>query len=60
KQKYPDVVKVYYIGHSLSDAFSKEFCGGPHVGHLLEIGKFRITKEEAVGAGIRRIKAAID
>ncbi len=60
KEKYPDKVKVYYIGHSLDGAFSKEFCGGPHVNHLLEIGKFKIIKEEAVGAGIRRIKAAVE
>ena len=60
KEKYPDRVKVYYIGHSLNDAFSKEFCGGPHVNHTLEVGKFRIIKEEAVGAGIRRIKATAE
>lgn len=60
KEKYPPVVKVYYVGHSLEDAFSKEFCGGPHVSHTLEVGKFRILKEEAVGAGVRRIRATVE
>ncbi len=55
KQKYPDIVKVYFIC-----PISAEFCGGPHVGHTGEIGKFKIIKEEAVGAGARRIRAALD
>lgn len=59
KEKYPDKVKVYYVGHSIPDAFSKEFCGGPHVDHTAIIGKFKITKEESVGAGMRRIKAIV-
>ncbi|MBI2025137.1 MAG: alanine--tRNA ligase [Candidatus Harrisonbacteria bacterium] len=60
KQKYPDRVRVYYAGHSLEDAFSKEFCGGPHVTNTLVIGKFKILKEEAVGAGVRRIRATVE
>ncbi len=60
KQKYPERVKVYYAGHSLEDAFSKEFCGGPHVDHTLVIGKFKILKEEAVGSGVRRIRATVE
>lgn len=60
KQKYPEHVKVYYVGHSLADAFSKEFCGGPHVSHTLEIGKFKIIKEEAVGSGVRRIRGVVE
>lgn len=59
KEKYPDPVNVYYVGKSLEDAFSKEFCGGPHVTHTGEIGKFKIAKEEAVGSGVRRIRATI-
>ena len=60
KAKYGDVVKVYYVGPSLKEAISKEFCGGPHIDHTGKIGRIRITKEEAVAAGIRRIKATID
>lgn len=53
-EKYPDIVKVYSIGE-----VSKELCGGPHVAHTSEIGTFKIKKEEASSAGIRRIKAVI-
>ncbi|MFH1473014.1 MAG: alanine--tRNA ligase [bacterium] len=59
-QKYPDEVSVYYIGPSLADAYSKEFCGGPHVENIGTLGHFKITKEEAVSAGIRRIKAVLE
>lgn len=44
----------------LKNAFSIEFCGGPHVEHTGVIGKFKIQKEEAVSAGVRRIKAIIE
>lgn len=60
KEKYPDRVKVYYVGHSIADAFSKEFCGGPHVERTGLIGKYKITKEESVGAGLRRLKAIVE
>ena len=53
-EKYPDIVTVYSIGD-----VSKELCGGPHVSHTKEIGKFKITKEESVSSGVRRIKAII-
>lgn len=59
KERYPENVKVYYAGNSLEDAFSKEFCGGPHVEHTGTIGKFKIKKEESVGTGIRRIRAVV-
>ncbi len=59
KEKYPERVKVYYVGESLNKAWSKEFCGGPHVKNTLEIGDFKIVKEEAVGAGARRIKGVL-
>jgi len=59
KEKYPDNVKVYYIGNSLEDAVSKEFCGGPHVTHTGEIGTIKIIKEEACSAGVRRIRAIV-
>jgi alanyl-tRNA synthetase len=60
KAKYGDPVKVYVMGHSIDDCFSKEFCGGPHVDHTAKVGKFRIVKEEAVAAGIRRIRGVVD
>ncbi len=54
-EKYPDVVTVYSIGN-----ISKELCGGPHVKNTKEIGIFKIKKEEASSAGVRRIKATIE
>lgn len=69
--KYPDMVSVYSVGpmHAteenpdIPNAFSLEFCGGPHVTNTKEIHaegrKFKIQKEEAVAAGIRRIKAVL-
>ena len=60
--KYPDLVSVYFIGDQKS-WFSAEFCGGPHAattGELGESGKtFKIQKQENVGAGLKRIKAAL-
>ncbi len=60
KEKYADQVTVYYIGDSLQSAWSKEFCGGPHVSNTSEIGHIKIAKEESVGKGVRRIKAVLD
>ncbi|MBI2476114.1 MAG: alanine--tRNA ligase [Candidatus Taylorbacteria bacterium] len=58
-EKYGDQVSVYYIGRDLKIAYSKEFCGGPHVKNTGLLGVFKITKEEAVSAGVRRIKAVL-
>lgn len=65
-EKYPETVTVYYIGEgadengtNIASAFSKEFCGGPHVKNTAELGVFKIQKEEAVSAGVRRIKAVL-
>ena len=59
--QYGEKVKVYQIGNKDSGVFSIEFCGGPHVQNTSELkGKFVIKKEEAVSAGIRRIKAVLD
>jgi len=58
--KYPDMVSVYFIGDNLDSAISKEFCGGPHIDHTGLIGTFKIQKEEASSAGVRRIKAVIE
>ena len=59
--KYPERVSVYSVG-PLESVFSIEFCGGPHVEHTGELAKsgtFKIQKEEAVSAGVRRIKAVL-
>ena len=57
--KYGDSVNVYFIGDSLETAYSKEFCGGPHISSTSELGTFKILKEEAVSQGVRRIKALL-
>ncbi|MFA6338872.1 MAG: alanine--tRNA ligase [Candidatus Paceibacterota bacterium] len=59
-EKYGDMVKVYTIGNEELGIFSREFCGGPHVSNTSELGSFKITKEEAVSAGVRRIKAVLE
>jgi alanyl-tRNA synthetase len=61
KGKYPDTVSVYFISPdgTLPNAWSKEFCGGPHVTHTSEIGGIKILKEEASSAGVRRIRFAL-
>jgi len=64
--KYPDTVSVYFIGRAPTgplrgdSAFSIEFCGGPHVANTSELGHFKILKEEASSAGVRRIKAVLE
>jgi len=59
-EKYGDEVSVYFTGKDLQSAYSKEFCGGPHVKNTKElIGTFKILKEEAVSAGVRRIKGIL-
>ncbi|OGE79411.1 MAG: hypothetical protein A2751_05245 [Candidatus Doudnabacteria bacterium RIFCSPHIGHO2_01_FULL_46_14] len=60
KAKYGSKVKVYYIGKDLETAWSREFCGGPHVSHTSEVGKFKILKEESASSGIRRIRAIVE
>ena len=66
--KYPNMVSVYSVGPAgasqenprFEKAFSIEFCGGPHVGNTSELqGTFKIQKEEAVAARIRRIKGIL-
>ena len=58
--KYGDEIDVYYIGDSLKEAFSKEFCGGPHVSNTGILGRFKIIKDEAISSGVRRIKAILE
>ena len=70
--QYPDQVSVYSVGPAtatsadpkFSEAYSIEFCGGPHVENTRELGangaQFKILKEEASSAGVRRIKAVLE
>ena len=68
EDKYGAKVKVYTVGDPnqtpnadmASATFSMEICGGPHVEYTGLIGKFKIKKEEASSAGIRRIKAVVE
>lgn len=57
--KYGEKVKVYFVGGEEAP-YSKEICGGPHVTQTGELGRFKITKEESSGAGVRRIKAVLE
>lgn len=60
-EKYGEVVSIYTVlDPATEEVVSLEFCGGPHVEHTGLIGKFKIQKEEAVSAGVRRIKAVIE
>lgn len=54
REKYGDKVSIYKIGD-----YSIEYCGGPHVAHTAQVGTFKIIKEEALGAGTRRIRAIL-
>jgi alanyl-tRNA synthetase len=59
-EKYPDVVKVYKVVAPDGTVYSQELCGGPHVKNTGVLGHFKIVKEEAVSAGVRRIKAVLE
>ena len=52
--KYGERVKVYTMGD-----YSCEICGGPHAANTGDLGTFKIKKEEASSAGVRRIKAVL-
>ena len=54
EERYGDQVSVYSIGN-----FSKEICGGPHVQNTIDLGVFKIKKEESSSRGVRRIKAIL-
>jgi len=60
-EKYGSEVRVVAVGaedeNHITDAFSREFCGGTHVNRLGSIGGFKIIKEESISAGVRRITA---
>ena len=61
--KYGPKVKVYSVGRPGEEPYSKEICGGPHVGRTSELGaggrRFKIVKEEACSAGVRRVRAVL-
>ncbi|MDR2543421.1 MAG: alanine--tRNA ligase [Treponema sp.] len=59
-EKYESQVKVYTIGNSVSDFFTKEVCGGPHVQRTGSLGTFKIQKEQSSSAGVRRIRAVLE
>jgi Alanyl-tRNA synthetase len=52
--KYNDIVSVFEV-----PGYSKEICGGPHAANTGNLGRFKITKEEACSSGVRRIKAEL-
>lgn len=54
EEKYGEKVRVYRVGDSV------EFCGGPHIANTSDLGHFKIVKEEASSAGVRRIKAILE
>ncbi len=58
EERYEEKVKVYTIAKG-SKIFSREICGGPHVKNTRELVHFKITKQESVAAGVRRIKAIV-
>ncbi|WKZ30718.1 MAG: alanine--tRNA ligase [Candidatus Dojkabacteria bacterium] len=58
-ERYGEMVKVYWMGGK-ETPFSVEICNGPHVSNTRELGRFKIVKQENVGAGIKRIKAILE
>lgn len=62
-EKYPEKVTVYQVKGSDGTIYSQELCGGPHVvttADIASFGKFKIIKEEASSAGVRRVKAVLN
>lgn len=59
-EKYGDAVKVYYVGNSIENAISKEFCGGPHVKSTGDLLHVKIYKQEKMGEGKMRIYAKFE
>lgn len=62
-EKYPEKVTVYQVEDTAGKVYSRELCGGPHVKTTADIaafGKFKIIKEEASSAGVRRVKAILE
>ena len=60
-EKYPDTVTVYSVICKDGVVYSRELCGGPHIKNTGEIkGKFKIIKQKASSAGVRRVKAVLE
>lgn len=62
-EKYPEKVTVYQVAAPDGTVYSRELCGGPHVvttADIASFGKFKIIKEEASSAGVRRVKAVLE
>jgi alanyl-tRNA synthetase len=59
-EKYESQVRVYTVGNTANDFFSKEVCGGPHVERIGILGTFKIQKEQSSSAGVRRIRAVLE
>lgn len=58
--RYGPTVTVYTAGDPDGEWYSKEICGGPHVAHTGELGRFRIVKEESSASGVRRVRAVLE
>lgn len=60
ESKYGETVSVYSVVNDAGEIVSMELCGGPHATNTGDLGKFKIKKEEASSAGVRRIKAVLE
>lgn len=59
-EKYGQTVTVYSLQDDSGNAFSREFCGGPHVDNTSEIGKFKILKQKSIGSGLKRLEFNVE
>ena len=58
-ERYGNDVNVYSIGDHKTGIVSQEVCGGPHAANTGSLGEFRLDKDEAVAAGVRRLYATV-